>query len=383
MKQAIKRNRYFSPLAQYLRCRIPVTVALTACLLSSAAHAATIQTDQQQYAKQWQQEHGSLTAAPPPALAAFLAEHTTKPVSHFDTLSTREGLAQLTHQYTTPPSEDLAVVNVDVDADGRRIPVRIYQSNASTPQLTAAEQSDEKAPGVLFFIYGGGHLSGSVSVYDPVARHLAVSTGNTVIAVDYRRAPENPFPAGLDDARAVLLQAYHLLDQQNIPYQHQLTLVGDSGGGAFSATLTAEMQTSQPDLINRLVLIYPRLDYTLSWPSVKENGTGKLLDETKVRWYFDQYFQHNEDRLSHSPLNMPVTKAWPPVLLFSGGLDPLRDEDFAFVAQLKASGIPVKHVHFPDVVHAYLMLENLVPQEAKATYQAIGEFVREDHLAKD
>ncbi|TMV04470.1 alpha/beta hydrolase [Brucella haematophila] len=383
MKEPIRRNQYFSPLTQYIRCRLPVTIALTACLLSGVAHAATIQTDQQQYAKQWQQEHGALTAAPPPALATFLAEHATKPVSHFDTLSTREGLAQLTHQYTTPPAENLTVVNVDVEADGRRIPVRIYQNNASKPTSTSAGQSDEKAPGVLFFIHGGGHLSGSVNVYDPVARHLAVSTGNTVIAVDYRRAPENPFPAGLDDARAVLLQAYHLLDQQNIPYQHQLTLVGDSGGGAFSATLTAEMQTSQPDLINRLVLIYPSLDYTLSWPSVKENGTGKLLDEAKVRWYFDQYFQHNEDRIVHSPLNMSVTKAWPPVLLFSGGLDPLRDEDFAFVARLKADGIPVEHVHFPDVVHAYLMLENLVPQEAKATYQAISEFVRQDRPTKN
>jgi hypothetical protein len=134
MKQAIKRNQYFSPLAQDLRCRIPVSVALTACLLSGVAHAVTIQTDQQQYAKQWQQEHGALTAAPPPALATFLAEHATKPVSHFDTLSTREGLAQLTHQYTTPPSEDLAVVNVDVEAGGRRIPVRIYQSKASKPR---------------------------------------------------------------------------------------------------------------------------------------------------------------------------------------------------------------------------------------------------------
>ncbi|NKC05004.1 hypothetical protein HED55_22990 [Ochrobactrum haematophilum] len=61
----------------------------------------------------------------------------------------------------------------------------------------------------------------------------------------------------------------------------------------------------------------------------------------------------------------------------------MRDEDFAFVARLKADGIPVEHVHFPDVVHAYLMLENLVPQEAKATYQAISEFVRQDRPTKN
>ncbi|WP_336241549.1 alpha/beta hydrolase [Citrobacter freundii] len=355
--------------------RLPCGLALSVCLLSGTAQANPLHMQQAQYAQQWQAKNGPLTAAPPPALGAFLAQHATSPATPYDTLSTREGLATLTRQYTTPTQEALSVESVDVDVHGRRIPVRIYHHNVSDTSPTT--DTKKTAPGVLFFIHGGGHLSGSVAVYDPVARHLAVSTGDTVIAVDYRRAPENPYPAGLEDARAVLLQAYPLLDRQHIPYTRQLTLAGDSGGGAFSATIAAELQSTQPGLINRLVLIYPSLDYTLSWPSVKENGTGKLLDEAKVRWYFDQYFQHNEDRHAHSPLYMPVTKAYPPVLLFSGGLDPLRDEDFAFVARLKAAGIPVRHVHFPDVVHAYLMLESLVPSEAKATYQAIGAFVND------
>ncbi|WP_436883368.1 alpha/beta hydrolase [Enterobacter asburiae] len=357
-------------------------LALAAACFPLCGQAGALPEIQQHYAQLWQQKNGPLSSAPPPALATLLTQHAGAPGAHYDTLSAREGLAALTRQYTTPPADELAVENVDLDLHGRRIPVRIYHRPA--PQTSGAAEgtapvgvTGRKAPGVLFFIHGGGHLSGSVSVYDPVARHLAVSTGETVIAVDYRRAPENPYPAGLDDARAALLQAYRLLDRQHIPYTPKLTLAGDSGGGAFSATLAAELQSTHPGLIDRLVLIYPSLDYTLSWPSVKENGTGKLLDEAKVRWYFDQYFQHDEDRRAHSPLYMPVTKAWPPVLLFSGGLDPLRDEDFAFVARLKAAGIPVRHVHFPEVVHAYLMLENLVPSEAKATYQAIGAFVHD------
>ena len=109
---------------------------------------------------------------------------------------------------------------------------------------------------------------------------------------------------------------------------------------------------------------------------MKENGTGKLLDESKIRWYFQQYFQNDEDRKLASPLYFPLHKDFPATLLFSGGLDPLRDEDFAFVAKLQAEGIPVQHVHFPGMTHAYLMLEDKVPQEAQATYQAIGEFVK-------
>ncbi|PWI77194.1 alpha/beta hydrolase [Enterobacter sp. CGMCC 5087] len=344
-------------------------LALVAACVPLCGRAATLPEMQQHYAGQWQEKHGPLTAAPPPALSALLAMHAGAPAAQYSTLSAREGLATLTREYTPAPDGELRVVNTDVDTGGRRIPVRIYQG--------AAGMTGRTAPGVLFFIHGGGHLSGSVEVYDPVARHLALATGETVVAVDYRRAPENPYPAGLEDARAVLMQTYRLLDRQHIPYTRQLTLAGDSGGGAFSATLAAELQSTHPGLINRLVLIYPSLDYTLNWPSVKENGTGKLLDEAKVRWYFDQYFRHDENRLAHSPLYMPVTKRFPPVLLFSGGLDPLRDEDFAFVARLKAAGIPVRHVHFPEVVHAYLMLESLVPSEAKATYQAIGAFVHD------
>lgn len=331
--------------------------------ISPLVHADRLQEQQRQYVAAYQKTQGLLTQSPPPALAALLAQHTGASAV-YDTLSARAGLAGLTATYDKTSVPMAVIINDDVDIGGRRIPVRIYRSMQSG-------KSD-----VLFFIHGGGHLSGSVDVYDPVARHLASVTGNTVIAVDYRRAPESPYPAGLTDSRDVLLQVYSVLDKHNIAYQRQLTVVGDSGGGAFSATLAEDLQETHPGFINRLVLIYPSLDYTLSWPSVKENGKGKLLDESKIRWYFDQYFQQGESRKAVSPLYRKVSKTFPETLLFSGGLDPLRDEDFAFVARLRALGIPVKHVHFPNVVHAYLMLESLVPEEAQATYRAIGDFVR-------
>ena len=338
-------------------------IVLLSGLLSLFVHADVLREQQRQYVAEYQRTQGALAQPAGPALAALLAQHAGT-ATVYDTLSARAGLVALTKTYDTVSLPMAAVINDDVDLGGHRIPVRIYR-----PTLTGA-------PGVLFFIHGGGHLSGSVEVYDPVARHLAAATGNTVIAVDYRRAPENPYPEGLTDSREVLLRAYSILDKHRIAYQRQLTLVGDSGGGAFSATLAEDFQTTRPGYINRLILIYPSLDYTLSWPSVKENGQGKLLDETKIRWYFDQYFQHGESRRAASPLYRQVSKTFPTTLLFSGGLDPLRDEDFAFVARLQALGVPVKQVHFSRVVHAYLMLESLVPEEVKATYQAIGDFVR-------
>ncbi len=339
--------------------------SMAECFSCETANAETVQTQQQGYQQRWQQEHGSLTQTPPALLADLLAAQPRNPNLCYDTLSSRAGLAALTKANVSTSEPMAAIINTEVDTGERRIPVRIYR-----PALTGE-------PKVVVFIHGGGHLSGSVEVYDPVARHLAMATGNIVVSVYYRLAPENPYPAGLSDTKAVIENVWSLLESQHIPYTRQLTLIGDSGGGAFSATLAAYFSREQPGFIHRLVLIYPSLDYTLSWPSVQENGAGKLLDESKIRWYFQQYFRNGEDRKQTSPLYLPLSQDFPPTLVVSGGLDPLRDENFAFVARLQAEGIPVQHVHFPGMTHAYLMLEDKVPQEAKATYLAIGDFVRD------
>ncbi len=338
--------------------------SMAECFSCETANAETVQMQQQGYQQRWQQEHGSLTQTPPALLADLLAAQPRNPNLCYDTLSSRAGLAALTKANVSTSEPMAAIINTEVDTGERRIPVRIYR-----PALTGE-------PKVVLFIHGGGHLSGSVEVYDPVARHLAMATGNIVVSVDYRLAPENPYPAGLSDAKAVIENVWSLLESQHIPYTRQLTLIGDSGGGAFSATLTAYFSREQPGFIHRLVLIYPSLDYTLNWPSVQENGAGKLLDESKIRWYFQQYFRNGEDRKQTSPLYLPLSQDFPPTLVVSGGLDPLRDENFAFVARLQAERIPVQHVHFPGMTHAYLMLEDKVPQEAKATYLAIGDFVK-------
>lgn len=341
---------------------------ILSCSFSALAVGVPSDTDihglQARYETAWRTDNGALTAVPPAPLGAYLAAQPAAPDAPvYDTLSSRDGLASLTQQHVTGRDRIARIINTDVRLKDRSIPVRIYSPSPDKPE------------NVIVFIHGGGHLSGSVDVYDPIARRLAATSGNTVVAVDYRRSPESPYPAGLNDARDVLLKVHSLLDEQHIPWGKQLTLAGDSGGGAFSATLAGEFQKTHPGYISRLVLIYPSLDYTLNWPSVRENGKGKLLDESKIAWYFSQYFRHNEDRHALSPLYRPITRAFPPTLIFSGGLDPLRDENFAFVARLQAEGVPVKHVHFPGMVHAFLMLDNLAPQQNQQVYQDTAAFV--------
>ncbi|MBK0413101.1 alpha/beta hydrolase [Chromobacterium haemolyticum] len=262
------------------------------------------------------------------------------------------------------PGPDIAWVNDDL-VPGRdfTVPVRIYHPN---PQ---------RALPVLAFFHGGGHMVGSVSVYDPICRRLAAASQHVVVAADYRLAPESPYPAGLQDAAVVAKGLWQALDARGLPYARQLSLAGDSAGGALTSSLSALGQYDASLRIKRQVLIYPSVDYTLSQPSVDENGEGYLLTKARVAWYFDNYFQHAENRLLASPLHGEFSRKLPPTLLVSAGFDPLRDEAFLYADKLRAAEVEAEHLHLEGMVHAFLNLEAIVPDVCREVYQRIGVFL--------
>ncbi|GAB6260306.1 hypothetical protein PSSHI_05480 [Photobacterium sp. R1] len=274
----------------------------------------------------------------------------------------REGLATLTSTFVTQAPDVAEVLNTSVDGEAGDIPVRIYHP------------APQSALPVILFLHGGGHMAGSVAVYDRICRKLAAVTQHLVIAVDYRLAPEHPYPAGLTDARKVLTQVWRLLDKHHQQYFPMLSLVGDSAGGAMAATLSADFQNSDIVVTNQ-VLIYPSLDYTMSLPSVAENGQGLFLQQEKMHWYFDHYFQHQENRQTASPLWMPVTPGMPRTLVITAQYCPLRDEGIAYVQKLSSAGVEAQHFHLDDMIHAYLNLENMVPEQCAATYRQIAAFL--------
>ena len=245
------------------------------------------------------------------------------------------------------------------------VPVRIY------------DPAPDRDKAVCLFFHGGGHMAGSIGVYDPICRKIAEASGQLVMAVAYRLAPEHPYPQGLEDCLAVARNPWPALAQQRCRVRRQLFVAGDSGGGAVAATISAAAQCDGDLAIERQLLIYPSLDYTLSLPSVDENGRGLLLDKARIQWYFDHYFQHNEDRRLASPLYQPLTADLPATLVITAGFCPLRDEGVAYVERLRAAGGVCEHRHFAAMIHAYLNLENLVPQACAATYDAIGDFLGE------
>ncbi|OHX12301.1 carboxylesterase [Chromobacterium sphagni] len=278
-------------------------------------------------------------------------------------IGAREALAEFTRQML-PTAPDIAWVNDDLVPGGDyAVPVRIYHPE---PQ---------QALPVLLFLHGGGHMAGSVSVYDPISRRLAAASRHIVVAVEYRLAPENPYPAGLNDAANAAKRIWEVLDARRLPYARRLALAGDSAGGALCASLSGWAQSDASLSIERQVLIYPCVDYTLTQPSVAQNGDGYFLTRSRAAWYFDQYFQHAEDRRQASPLYWGFSARLPPTLVITAGLDPLRDEGRLYAERLSAAGVAVEQLQLDDQTHAFLNMEALVPEVCALAYRRIADFL--------
>ncbi len=262
----------------------------------------------------------------------------------------------------TSISPELAYVKqAEIIAQNDKVPVRVY-----------SPAPNEALP-VLLYFHGGGHMCGSVELYDPMCRKIAIAGHCIVISVEYRLAPEHPYPAGIDDGQIALINYQQVLTE--LAFNEQIYIGGDSAGGAICTTLSM-LSLEDPQLhIDKQILIYPSVDYTMSSQSFEENGTGFLLEQGKVKWYFEQYFQHNENAKRASPLEGPITNALPTSFIITAGCDPLRDEGIAYAGALTAAGVCVKHIQFDDMIHAFMNIEDLVPEECQRLYQAIGNFI--------
>ncbi len=277
----------------------------------------------------------------------------------FSPESVREGLAAITQTFIT----DVPDIAMIIDNAIKHVPVRIYHPQ---PLISLP---------VFIYLHGGGHVAGSLDVYDPICRKLAQASQHIIVAVDYRLAPEYPYPTAVNDAYLCVQYLWSALDRMDVNYIPHIAIGGDSAGGALAATVCALAQDDDTVKIHQQVLIYPSLDYTLSLPSTVINGNDYFLQINKVRWYFDQYFKNNQDRYKASPLWMPISTRFPSTLVITTEFCPLRDEGVYYYQQLRQQGISAQHYHVPDMVHAFLNLESMVPQHCQQVYTKIGQFL--------
>lgn len=288
----------------------------------------------------------------------------------------RQNLENLS-AYMIPGPKIPLIKNSVINANGQEVAVRIYHPEP------------EKSLPVLLHFHGGGHMCGSIDLYDPISRELSVAANAIVICIDYRLAPEHPYPCGLDDCQYLLDNYQELL--KGYRFTEQLYIAGDSAGGAICTTLVMNNIDNAKVKIDKQLLMYPSVDYTMSCPSLIENGEGFLLEADKIRWYFEQYFNVENLDLTEginsstkalvkkaSPLFGRFDSRMPKTLVITAGCDPLRDEGRLYAEKAEAAGAHVEHYQFDELIHAYMLLSTLIPEQYQQTYLIINKFVNSD-----
>jgi len=246
------------------------------------------------------------------------------------------------------------VADFEIPGPDAPIPVRVYRPAGDGP-----------FPVVVYF-HGGGWVRGDLDTHDGFCRRLTHESGCLVVSVDYRRAPEHPFPAPLSDCYAATRWAgRHATDLGGDP--SRLVVGGGSAGGNLAAaTALLARVRGDPDLAHQL-LLWPVVDYAFDTDSYRDLADGYFLTRAAMRWYWEQYLDHEVDGANPyaAPLRARDLSGLPPATVLTCGFDPLCDEGVAYAARLGEAGVPVTHVEYDDQIHAFpLFADEIVAAEA-------------------
>jgi acetyl esterase len=246
------------------------------------------------------------------------------------------------------------------------IPVRIYWPD-----------SDGKALPVVVFYHGGGFSLGDLETHDPVARTHAVGAEAIVVSVDYRLAPEHPFPAGVNDCWAALQwvaeNAAELGGDRN-----RIAVAGDSAGGNLAAVMAHLARDDGGPALAFQLLWYPVVTADLSLPSYTENALAPILDldviDAFLSWYLPDLDITDPKALpiTLAPANAADLSGLPPAYIGTAEHDPLRDDGARYAELLNAAGVPAELSNEPTLVHGYANFALVIPAAAEATNRGLA-----------
>jgi len=258
-------------------------------------------------------------------------------------------LLQKSRHVADVPVGELAVIrNLSCDGPRGPIPLRLYDAR------------EEREPGpILVFFHGGGFVLGDLETHEPFCAEMARALDMPVVAVDYRLAPEHPWPAGVEDAIA----AARWVASAPADLGRDVTglvLAGDSAGGNFTIIASLALR-DEPAAVPVLAQwpIYPAADPAKGYPSYEDFGEGYLLTHEGMRWFDDCYRPERKD-WRYSPL-LKSQEGMPPTLVITASLDPIRDQGRAYAAACVQAGVPTTFLEARGNIHGFINLRKAIP----------------------
>lgn len=241
------------------------------------------------------------------------------------------------------------VIDLEIPGPGDTIPLRVYRPDEAV--------AGAGPYGVVVLVHGGGFVLGDLETHDEAGRRTCVGANALVVSVDYRLAPEHPFPAAVEDAEAATLWAAEAVtDLGGDP--RRMIVSGDSAGGNLAAVVARRLRDhGGPSLVGQ-ALIYPVTDMRpeAHWPSRDELADGFGLTRDAMTWFAQRYLLREEDTRhpDASPIVVEDLSGLPPAFVLTAEFDPLRDEGDAYARRLREAGVEVEHHRLDGTIHGVM-----------------------------
>jgi acetyl esterase len=242
-----------------------------------------------------------------------------------------------------PTWTGLHVVERRIPGPAGDIPVRIYR-RLGRPEAVPA----------IVYLHGGGWVVGDLDTHDGSCRLLALESECVVVSVDYRLAPEHPFPAAVDDAVAAYRWVHEHCGELGVE-PGRVGVMGDSAGGNLAAVVAQVTRDTDVPAPTAQCLVYPATDALMRAPSHELFAEGFFLTRASIEWYRAQYLPDPADW--ESPLASPIEagdlSGVCPAIVVTAGFDPLRDEGHRYAQRLDDAGVTVRYRCYDDMVHGF------------------------------
>jgi acetyl esterase len=284
-------------------------------------------------------------------------------------LSVAERRGALAHllSFCGQPEEVGAIAQLTLPGPAGALALRTYEPRGA--------RSGEPLPG-LIYCHGGGLVAGSLDTHDPICRSLANASGCRVLSLDYRLAPEHPFPAALEDGCAATAWIAAHAGALGVDPQ-QLGVCGDSAGATLAAVVCQALSSAPHSPLAFQFLLCPITDFAADSPSRRAFGHGYLVDhetlEHDLKYYLPSHIERADPRVS--PLRTLSVAGLPPTAVHTAEFDPLRDEGQAYAEKLTAAGIPTIYRCHPGMIHLFYGMRGLLAY-AGVAFELIGADIR-------